>query len=334
MDKRWKVVKFLGIIALMLLPLIVTQLFNPPPPKFKVGILTLNKSRNEKVHGLKDSLQKLGYFEDKNIIYEVLDAQDDSTKVTELAEQLLKGNPDILIATGTFDVKKLKEVSSNIPNPPPIVFLGILSPVELGLVEDFSHPGTNITGLANSHVELTPKRLELLHKLLPNIKSVGLLEDPRTVPYDQAKANLQNTAKTLGLSINTYQISRIEEIAPVINDLVADGNEAILALSGFFIETSMPEIVEHGLQEGIPVFGIYPSDAELGCLASYGTSFYDQGSQSAYLVQKVLRGLPPSEIPIETPDKLNFIINLEVAKKLNLALDPALLSFADEVIRP
>lgn len=333
MKRGWKIALLLFIPLLLGLILIFSQFINHSS-QVKVGILTANKQRWEKIDGLKKTLQNLGYIEGQNIVYEILDAENDQNKLSELANQLLNDKPDVLIATGGVDAKVLKEKTSQLKDPPPVVFLGTLSPVEYGLVQSFTHPGANLTGLANFHVELTPKRLELLHKLLPEIRSVALLEDERSVIYDQANTQINNAAQELGISVKTYFISNAEEIKPVIQKIVSDRSQAIVTLPGFFIEASMQQIIEQADQEKIPIFGIYPSDAEQGCLASYGTSYYDQGSQCAYMVQKIIRGLSPSNIPIETPDKLNFIVNLSTAKKLNLEPDQSSFSFADKIIQP
>lgn len=329
--KPWKTSLLVLTPVILVVLLLLLSIVNKPQ-SFHVGVLTLSEQRNEKTDGLIKTLKQLRYVKGENISYKILNAENDTNKLPELARELLQDDLDVIIATGGLDAMILKDISAEMRISTPIVFMGTLSPVDFGLVRDLSHPGGNLTGLANTHVELTTKRLELLHSLLPHIQSVALFEDTRSTLYVDAANKIYETAEALNISVHSYHISSENEISPVMDQIIADGNEAILLLPGFFIEISIDRIIEEANYKKLPIFGIYPSDAVKGCIAAYGTSYYEQGSQCAYLVQKLLRGQTPSEIPIETPDALHFIVNKGAAERLNLKLNPSAFSFSEKVI--
>lgn len=323
----------LMIAALMLAGYLLSPPFktvNPP----KVGVLVANDLRLIKVEGLKSSLSEQGYSEDENVTYQIENAQNDLSQLVRLGELLVKGNPDVLVAAGALEAQVLKELTIKANSPTPIVFMGTLSPVEIGLVQNTARPGENLTGLNNYHYELTPKRLELLHNLLPGIKKVAVLGDTRVPFFEQIQYGLAKVAEGLGLELRSYTVSSTEEIQRAFLEMQEEEVEGIVLLPGFFLETSTREIVDLALLRKLPVFGVYPRDTEEGCLASYGTSNRSQGQQSAHIVAKVLQGQNPKEIPVETPDRIIFSVNLKTAQKLGVSPSPGVLSFADQVVQP
>lgn len=332
-NKRWWVS---GGVLLSLL-LLASYFLAIPVDKVhvvKIGILVVNDLRLEKIHGLKAGLTQLGYQEGQDVLYEVRNAQNDIQQLPILADQLLKGKPDVLLAGGAVEAQALKEITANEKERTPVIFMGTLSPVETGLVTSAMHPAGNLSGLNNYHLELTPKRLELLHRLLPEVHRVAVLGDLRVPSFERAQTDIQTIAKAFSLSVGMYTVSTSSEVNQVFQVLKERNVEAIMLLPGFFLETSTQQIVDLAVQRNIPVFGVYPSDTEQGCIASYGASYESQGVQSAHLVNKVLRGTLPSDLPVETPDQLVFSVNLKTAQRLGVRLAPDVLSFADQVIQP
>lgn len=322
--------------SVLVLSLFLLALYSTPPTgnthPVKIGILLANNSRLAKVEGLQAGMQVLGYQPDREAVYVVENAQNDLNKLPELANALIATKPDMLVAAGAVEAQTLKALTAQTHQP--VVFMGALSPVSLGLVKSTAHPGGNLTGLNNYHQELTPKRLELLHRLLPNIRRVAVVGDTRVPFFSETEKNVQDAAKAFNLDLRTYTISSPEDIEKTLNAMAGAQTEAILLLPGFFLETSTEQIVRAALAKHIPVFGVYPGDTEQGCLASYGVSFHDQGEQSAHMVVKILQGQAPGEVPIETPDKLVFSVNLKTAESLGIHPPASIVSFADNVIQP
>lgn len=332
MNKRWWVLGVILFCSLMFVSYFYIMPVEKSQPA-KVGILLANDLRLAKVEGLKEGLRRLGYEEGRDLTYKVLNAQNNVDSLPSLAAQLLQDKPDILVAAGAVEAQVLKNTTAE-EKTIPVIFMGTLSPVDIGLVSNAAHPAGNLTGLDNYHLELIPKRLELLHRLLPNVHRVAVLGDTRVPSFELTQAKIQTVAKQFSLTSGFYTVSNPEEVKQAFWDITSERVEAIMLLPGFFLEASTKQIVDLALQKKLPVFGVYPSDTEQGCLASYGTSYYNQGEQSAHLVHKVLLGYAPGEIPVETPDKLNFSVNLKTARKLELHPAPSVLSFADQVIQP
>lgn len=304
------------------------------PRMAHIGILLANDTRLAKVEGLQQTLSRLGYLDGQDVTYQVLNAQNDISKLPVLARRLLQEQPDVLVAAGYIEAQSLKDITAAIKSPIPVVFMGTLSPAAIGLVLNPAHPEGNLTGLNNYHLELTTKRLELLHRLLPNMRRVAVLGDIRAPSFERTQAGIQSVTREFSLTLNSFTVSSPEDIERVFQEITAAKVEAIMLLPGFFLETSMEQIVGRALQQNLPVFGVYPGDIKYGCLASYGTSYEDQGAQSAQLVYKILRGQATGDIPVETPDKIVLSVNLRIANKLGIHPAADVLSLADQVIQP
>lgn len=328
-----------GLMALVCISLVMIAGYlgsipSEKPMIAKVGILAANDLRLTKVEGLKSELGQLGYTEGVNLTYRVKIADNDLSQMRDLGSLLLQEKPDVLVAAGAVEAQVLKSLTAESGVQTPVVFMGTLSPLEIGLVQDLSRPEGNLTGLNNEHYELTPKRLELLHRLLPEVKKVAVLGDTRVPIFDSIQKELNTVAQAFGISVNIYTVANSEEIQLAFAGIEQEGAEAIILLPGFYLETSTGEIVNLAAAEKLPVFGVYPEDTDEGCIASYGTSNREQGVQSAHMVSKILRGYSPQDIPVEIPDRVVLSINLKKAQELGLSLSPGVLSFADKVIQP
>ncbi|KGK88703.1 ABC transporter substrate-binding protein [Desulfosporosinus sp. HMP52] len=297
----------------------------------RIGVLSQNEDRLEKFEGLRDELSNLNYQEGKDVVYEVMTAPNDYAEMDQLAEKLVSQKFDVLVASGEGETRSLSKTVAKLNNPPPIIFMGALSPIAIGLVESEVIPGTNVTGLNNYHYELIAKRLDLLKRLIPHVEEVAVLGDRRTNLFQDSQQGLAQTARELNISYKMYDISIEQDIPRIVNE-ISKTSQAILIMPGLFLETHTKAIASYGLIKGVPVFGVYPSDAEKGCIASYGTSYYNQGAQTAHMVHKIIMGYSPKSIPVETAEKLSFTVNLEVAQKLGISLEEAYIYFADKVI--
>ncbi|GAB6174236.1 ABC transporter substrate-binding protein [Paradesulfitobacterium aromaticivorans] len=323
--------------AAILVFLVGAYLFSMPvvkPRPQHLGILLANDTRLAKVEGLQQGLRRLGYLDAQDVVYQIFNAHDDISQLPELAQRLMRDQPDAVVAAGAVEAQALKDVTASLKKKVPVIFMGTLSPAATGLVTNPSRPEGNLTGLNNYHLELTPKRLELLHRLLPEVKRVAVLGDQRVPSFTQAQVSIQEVAREFSISLSTFTVAEPTDIDSVFAEMETSKIQAILLLPGFFLETSTKQIVELALKFKLPVFGVYPGDIEYGCLAAYGTSYRDQGLQSAQLVHKILRGQATADIPVETPDKIVLTVNLRTANELSIHPAPDVLTLADQVINP
>jgi putative ABC transport system substrate-binding protein len=295
----------------------------------KIGVLTASWGPTPQTVGLRDGLLELGYKEDEQFVLGVRFTQGDLTALPAAARELVQYGVDIIFASEDSPAKAAQMATTRIP----IVFSVLSDPIGLGLVQSFARPGGNITGVADLQGELGPKRLEVFHEIVPNLKRV-------LYPYDAADADVvagariyREAAHRLGIEL-VEQAVRTDEEAQATLAQVRKGEvdgilgpiSASLNILGFILETSS--------HQAIPtMFGGAAFWVEQGGLASYGPDFHETGRQAARLVDKILKGANPAEIPVEVNPKIEFAINLKTAKALGLTIAPEVLYRADRIIR-
>ncbi|MEA5024173.1 MAG: ABC transporter substrate-binding protein [Desulfitobacterium hafniense] len=284
--------------------------------------------RLAKLEGLREGLKKLGYIENINVEFAIVNAQGDREKLRETAQDLIDRQPSLIIAMGGVEADILKTLT--VTQPIPVIFAGVALPLERGLIIDYQFPGGNLTGIDNLQSELAGKRLEYLSLLLPSVKRVLVIYDPQVPSGHLSITRVEKEAQKLGVEISLVPALRLEEIEETL-DKVENRFDGIILLPSYNWETN-PSIETLGLNRKIPIVGLYEPEMARGFLLSYGPSYYNQGLQTATMVAKVLRGQDPGKIPIETAYSLDFVINLDVAEKLNLDINPQALGLADRVI--
>jgi putative ABC transport system substrate-binding protein len=221
----------------------------------------------------------------------------------------------------------MKQATSVIP----IVFAVANEPVDSGLVASLARPGGNVTGLSMQQTDLAGKRLELVREVFPGLRQLGILANisNRGAALDMGQA--QDAARTLGLTTVTREIRRGEEIAPAF-DALKGHVEALYVVGDALMVTNRVRIITMALAARLPTVFNSRTYVEAGGLMSYGTEFAEHYRRSADIVDKILRGAKPADIPVEQPTKFDLVINLTTAKALGLDVPPTLLARADEVI--
>ena len=319
-------VLFVTLVSLMDLLYWSTDASAQAAKSFKIGILTdAMVPWHTSTNGFRDGLKEFGYIEGKNIIFEARAAQGDLTRLPKLAAELLDLKPDLLFCTSDACRKEDGKI--------PIVFTQVSDPVRLGLVESFARPGGNITGIANLRAELTAKRLELFKETVPSLRRVLVTFDPRKPEEQEAVTVARNEAKRLRLTLIERAITAPLEIEPALANLKAGGHDGILIVQSGTNLNIPGRSLEVATSNNLPT--MYPASfwSQFGGLVSYGPDQYAQGRQAARLAHKILTGTPPREIPVELPDRFEFIINLKTAKRLGLEIPGSVLFRVDRVIK-
>jgi putative tryptophan/tyrosine transport system substrate-binding protein len=203
--------------------------------------------------------------------------------------------------------------------------------VRSGFVRSFAHPGANTTGISILASELDVKRQDLLVELAPVARHIAALYDPGVAVPGHLRA-LADAARTRGIRLSVYRVSKAEEIVPAIDAAYAAGARALNVLASAFFNANQQLIRERAAMLKLPAIYHWPEIANAGGLAAYGPSFGGLGRQSARLLAKIFRGAKPSDLPVEQPDKFEFVINLKTAKALGLTVPPLLLVQATQVI--
>ena len=296
----------------------------------RIGALTESWGPTQSIVGLRDGLLALGYREHEQCVLGVRFTQGDVAALPAAARALVQYEVDLLFASDIPAAKAAQMATTHIP----IVFAGLGgTPVEMGLIQSFARPGGNMTGVVNLDVDLGPKRLEVFRALIPGLHRVLFPYDPTDASSVAAVRGYREAAHHLGLVLVEQTVQTQAEAQAILAQIRKGEVEGILGpplvawnMQGFILETAT--------QQGIPAMcnGAFFVE-QRGGLASYGPDPYASGRQAARLVDKILQGTKPEELPVETNAKIEFVINMKAAKALGLTIDPVVLYQADRLVR-
>jgi len=271
-------------------------------------------------------LRELGWIEDRTIAIQYRWSEGRPARNAEIAAEFVRMKVDVIV-TNAFAASAVKQATSVIP----IVFPLGIDPVGGDLIGSLAQPGGNVTGLTTQQSDLAGKRLELLREVLPQLRRLAIVGN---VGFPQAvleMGKVQAEARTLGLEVAPLEIRRVEDIAPAFESLKAQA-DALYVVGDAFVQTNRTRIITFSLSARLPTIVGIREFVQAGALMSYGPNFLGQFRRAAELVDKILRGTKPGDIPVEQPTKFELVINLTTAKALGLTMPPTLLARADEVI--
>ena len=271
-------------------------------------------------------LRELGWIEGRTVTIEYRWAEGRSERYAEIADELVRLKVDVIVTAGGA-VVAVKQATSVIP----IVFSVVNDPVGSGLVESLARPGGNVTGLSLQSSDLAGKRLELLREVVPGLRRLAIMANAGYPAAELEMGEVQGTARTLGLDVITLEIRRAEDIAPAFEALKGRA-DALYVCSDPLLGTNRIRINTLALAARLPTMLGFRDVVEAGGLMSYGPNYPDLFRRAADLVDKILRGAKPGEIPVEKPTKFELVVNLKTAKALGLTIPESLLARADEVI--
>ena len=271
-------------------------------------------------------LRELGWIEGRTIAIEYRWAEGCGERFAEIAAEFVRLNVDVIVTVGGA-VLAAKQATSLIP----IVFAAAADPVGSGLVASLARPGGNVTGLSSQFTDLAGKRLELLREMVPSLRRLAIMANAGYPAAVLEMAEVQATTRTLGLDVVTLELRRAEDIAPAFEALKGRA-EALYVCAESLVTTNSVRINTLALAARLPTMHSIREYVEAGGLMSYGPNFPDLWRRAGDLVDKILRGAKPADIPVEQPTKFDLIINLTTAKALGLDVPPTLLARADEVI--
>jgi putative tryptophan/tyrosine transport system substrate-binding protein len=272
-------------------------------------------------------LRELGWIEGQNIAMEYWWAEGRLDRYADIAAELVRQKVDVIVTYSTPAVIAIKRTTSAIP----IVFVSATDPVGNGLVESLARPGGNVTGLSNQAADSVGKRLEILRDVVPTLRRLAILCNLGAPNAVLENGEVQAAARAACLEIATMDIRRSDDIAPSF-ETIKDRADAVYVVMDPVVSTSRTQINTIAVSERLPTLYVFRELVEAGGLMSYGPNQSDQFRRAAELVDKILRGTKPADIPVEQPTKFDFVINMKTAKALGLDLPQTLLARADEVI--
>jgi ABC-type uncharacterized transport system substrate-binding protein len=289
----------------------------------RIGILVVG-STDFFLRVFRQGLYDLGYVEGQNLTVEVRSGGGNLDLLPDLAQELVRLRPDVIVASQTPAVQAVKQATKDIP----IVMATAGDPVGTGLVASLARPGGNVTGISAATAELAGKCLELIKELLPAAKRAAVLANA-TDPFTKSLFDqVELASRVTGISVRAVPVRDASEFGPAFAEMERERVEAVIVQPSLLHKLSIELALRHHLPALSPTRGF----VEAGGLMSYSGRTADVYRDAAGYVDKILKGSKPADLPVQQPSKFELVINLKTAKALGLEVPPTLLARADEVI--
>jgi putative ABC transport system substrate-binding protein len=275
-------------------------------------------------------LGETGFVEGRNVAIEFRWAHNNNDRLPELAADLVRRRVAVIVAPqSTAAVMEAKAATRTIP----IVFGTGSDPVQASLVTSLNRPGGNITGITFMNVDITAKRLGLLHELLPNATRFAVLINPKnSIIAETMVTDAKAAASAMGRQLEIVKASTNREIDSAFSVLKEKRVDALLVAPDTLMANRRVQIAMLAVRDAIPLMAVQRELAEAGGLMSYGTSFMETYRQTGIYTGRILKGENPADLPVLRATKFEFVINLQTARTIGLEIPPTLLALADEVI--
>lgn len=295
---------------------------------YHIGSLNTAEQFTNSFEGFKSRMAELGYVEGQNVRYDFYNAKGSTETLNSFAKKMVQDKVDLIVTSSTSATVAAAKATqgTNIP----VVFLSAGNPQRL--IKSYASSGSNLAGISSASVEIISKRFELLRELAPWVKRVAWLNNPQAV---NSKANLEaieKGAKGQGFTLWQIDVTSREEIVKVAPEITRKRADAIFTPPESLVTQAIEIVVRQAIKEKLPLITSLLVNVKKGCLATYAADYFALGKQGAMLADKIFKGIKPSDLPIELPDKFKLVINLKTAKAIGLKIPKEILLRADEVI--
>ena len=297
----------------------------------RIGYLTANylSTISPLIEAFGQGLRELGYVEGKNIVIEYRYADTKLDRLPALADELVRLKVDVLVVGGPPVAVAAKNATRTIP----IVFYSVADPVALGLVDSLARPGGNVTGFTIITEVLAGKRLELLKETVPKLSQVAVLWNPQNPGNALQWKESQLQARALGLQLYSMEVTNADKLQTAFKEAAKARSGALAVTQDTVFGSNLKLIADLAIKYRWAAIYTRREFVETGGLMSYGADQAEQVRRVVALVDKILRGAKPGDLPVEQPMKFEFIISLKAAKQIGLTIPPNVLARADKVIK-
>src|SRR5262245_50538621 len=321
--KRRQFIALVGGVAAWS-PVAVAQ--QPPARLRRIGILLFSEAERAIIEPFIRGLEKLGYVDGKTATIEYRDAQAKYERLPELADELVRSNPEVIFSFGGEQAPIVKKATATIP----IVVVVSTDPVESGLVASLGRPGANITGVTYVHEMLAGKSVELLKEAAPSVSRVAILWDPRHT--DPEFRETEKAARALGVHLQSLEVRASGDFEIAFKTAASEQAEALIVNGSRFVTRHRRAIGDFAAKNRLILVGVPKWLMEVDALLTYGPNPAELHRRAATYVDKLLKGAKPTDLPMQQPTTFELTINLKTATALGLTIPRTLLARADEVI--
>jgi putative tryptophan/tyrosine transport system substrate-binding protein len=316
---------FMAVIAGGLLAAPLAAQAQPAGKVYRIGFLRAGQPPESYLDGFQQGLRERGYVYGQNVVVEFRATDGSVDPLPRLTEEL-RLKVDVFLASAAPAAVAVRRATTSVP----IVFVGVVDPVGLGLVPSLGRPGGSITGLATTSADFAGKRLELLRAIVPSLRRVAVLWHPANPSNPIQLKGAEAAARALGMRLEPVSIQGPNDFDSASK--AVPGTDGLLFLESPLFTTHRARLAELAARSRLPAIYGQREYVEVGGLMSYGTHFKDLYRRAAWYVDKILKGARPGDLPVEQPTNFELVINLKTAKALGLTIPESLLQRADQVI--
>lgn len=316
------------LVAVLLAPAIAVGQSGTGIPR--IGFLQAYPSANDLYfQAFKQKLLELGHVDGKTIAIDYRSAEGKYDQLPVLAAELVRHNVDVLMADGgTPSIAAARNATRTIPT----VFCCVADPVAQGIVASLARPGGNVTGMSIQHPEFAPKSLELLKEVVPSAKRIAILSNPANSSLPVVLDEIRTAARTLRLEVQVVNTRTPGEFQEAFAEIARNRPAGLVILRDALFTSEAPQLMALAAKYRLPTLGGDNAIPEHGGLLSYGPNRLDLLRRSALLVDKILKGAKPADLPVEQPTKFELVVNAKTAKALGIKIPSSILLRADKVI--
>ena len=275
-----------------------------------------------------EGLREYGYEEGRNLLVERRYARGQAERFKEFAAEMVRLNVDVVIVVTTPAALAVMNATKTIP----VVHPNAIDPLNTGLIDSLAHPGRNLTGGAQLTAEVSGKRLEILKKVVPGLSRAAVLWNSANPALVFSWKETQGAARVLGITLQSHEVRGPGEFESAFAMIARQHPDILLVLQDALTLEYRKEIIGFALRERLPSMFVGKLWAEEGGLMSYGDRLPERYRRAAEVVDRILKGAKPADLPVEQPTTFELVVNLKTAKAIGLNLPPALLARADQVI--
>jgi putative ABC transport system substrate-binding protein len=323
----------LALLITLALSLLVAPLASeaqPPTPGHRIGVLTaMTRERDRNVKAFLEGMRALGYVEGQHLVLEYRGAAGQYERLPALAAELVRLQPEVIVAQGTPAALAAKDATTTIP----LVIAGVGDPVGSGLVASLARPGGHVTGVSVLQPEVVGKQLEFLKAVRPTVSRVAVLRNPAHLAHGLLVRAADLAAQALGVQLHLVEAGSPEAFDRAFAAMTHADAGALLVLGDPMFFDHRSRLAELAATSRLPTVYNDRAFVEAGGLLCYGASHPDMYRRAATYVDKILKGAKPGDLPVEQPTTFELVINLKTAEALGLTIPPALLLQATDVIR-